>query len=227
MSIAPDPRLMRYLRKALYCVVLIGFSLSFAGSYDDFFVAIKQNDADTVRALLKRGFDPNTRNPAGEHGLALAIREPSLKVASVLLGDPQIDPEARNEHDESLLMLASLKGLLAVCEQLIAKGADVNKPGWTPLHYAATHGHISVINLLLDNHAYIDAASPNGSTPLMMAALYGTPAAVKVLLEAGADPRLKNDQGLTAIDFANRGQRSESAALLAAFVRSLQPAGKW
>jgi len=144
-----------------------------------------------------------------------------------LLGDPQIDPEARNEHDESLLMLASLKGLLAVCEQLIAKGADVNKPGWTPLHYAATHGHISVMNLLLDNHAYIDAASPNGSTPLMMAALYGTPAAVKVLLEAGADPRLKNDQGLTAIDFANRGQRSESAALLAAFVRSLQPAGKW
>jgi len=227
MSIAPDPRLMCYFRKALYCFVFIGFSSSFAGSYDDFFVAIKQDDADTVRALLKRGFDPNTRNPAGEHGLALAIREPSLKVASALAGTAQIDPEARNEHDESLLMLAALKGLFTVCEQLIAKGADVNKPGWTPLHYAATHGHISVMNLLLDNHAYIDAASPNGSTPLMMAALYGTPAAVKVLLEAGADPRLKNDQGLTAIDFANRGQRSESAALLAAFVRSLQPAGKW
>lgn len=227
MSIAPGSRIMCYFRKALYCFVLIGFSSSFAGSYDDFFVAIKQDDADTVRALLKRGFDPNTRNPAGEHGLALAIREPSLKVASVLAGTAQIDPEARNEHDESLLMLAALKGLFAVCEQLIAKGADVNKPGWTPLHYAATHGHISVMNLLLDNHAYIDAASPNGSTPLMMAALYGTPAAVKVLLEAGADPRLKNDQGLTAIDFANRGQRSESAALLAAFVRSLQPAGKW
>jgi len=77
MSIAPGPRLMCYFRKALYCFVFIGFSSSFAGSYDDFFVAIKQDDADTVRALLKRGFDPNTRNPAGEHGLALAIREPS------------------------------------------------------------------------------------------------------------------------------------------------------
>jgi len=227
MTIVPGSLLTYYFRRALYCFVLIGFSSAFAGSYDDFFVAIKQDDADAVRALLKRGFDPNTRNPAGEHGLALAIREPSLKVASVLLGAPQIDPEARNQHDESLLMLASLKGLFAVCEQLIAKGADVNKPGWTPLHYAATHGHISVMNLLLDNHAYIDAASPNGSTPLMMAALYGTPAAVKVLLEAGADPRLKNDQGMTAIDFANRGQRSESAALLAAFIRGLQPTGKW
>lgn len=224
---ALNSKLMHYIRKTLYCIVLFGFSSSFAGSYDDFFVAIKQDDADAVHALLKRGFDPNTRNPAGEHGLALAIREPSLKVAAVLLGASQIDPEARNQHDESLLMLASLKGLLTLCEQLIAKGADVNKPGWTPLHYAATHGHVGVMNLLLENHAYIDAASPNGSTPLMMAALYGTPTAVKVLLEAGADPMLKNDQGLTAIDFANRGQRSDSAQLIAAFVRSLQPAGKW
>jgi len=39
--------------------------------------------------------------------------------------------------------------------------------------------------LLLDEHAYIDAASPNGTTPLMMAAHYGTPSAVKLLLEAG------------------------------------------
>ena len=41
----------------------------------------------------------------------------------------------------------------------------------------------------------------------MMAAHYGTPAAVKLLLEAGADPTLKNQLGLTAIDFADRGDR--------------------
>ena len=60
------------------------------------------------------------------------------------------------------------------------------------------------MELLLENHAYIDAESPNGTTPLMMAAHYGTPAAVKLLLEAGADPTLKNQLGLTAIDFARR-----------------------
>ena len=227
MTIVPHFNFINYMRYGVYCFVLIGFSLSVAGSYDDFFVAVKRDDAATVQALLERGFDPNTRNPDHEHGLALAIREPSLKVAALLVASPQVDPEARNLNDESLLMLASLNGLLSLCEQLIAKGADVNKPGWTPLHYAATHGHTAVINLLLDHHAYIDAASPNGSTPLMMAALYGTPAAVKLLLEGGADPMLKNDQGLNAIDFANRGQRTESAELIAAFVRSLQPAGKW
>ena len=145
----------------------------------------------------------------------------------LLVETPRVDLDALNQHDESPLMLASLKGQRQLCEQLIAKGAGVNKPGWTPLHYAATHGHVDIMNLLLEHHAYIDAASPNGSTPLMMAALYGTPAAVKVLLEAGADPLLKNDQGLTAIDFANRAQRTESADLIAAFVRSLQPRGKW
>ena len=216
-----------YLKYGVYCIVLIGVSLSRAGSYDDFFEAVKHDDAPAMQALLQRGFDPNTRSPDHEHGLALAIREPSPKVIALLVESPQIDPEARNLHDESLLMLASLKGMFALCERLIAKGADVNKPGWTPLHYAATHGHVAVMTLLLDHHAYIDAASPNGSTPLMMAALYGTPGAVKLLLEAGADPLLKNDQGLSAIDFANRGQRTESAELIATFVRSLRPAGKW
>ena len=83
------------------------------------------------------------------------------------------------------------------------------------------------MNVLLENHAYIDAASPNGSTPLMMAAMYGTPSAVKLLLEAGADPSLKNIQGLTAIDFAQRGKRIDSAEIIAAFVRGQQPKGKW
>ena len=124
-------------------------------------------------------------------------------------------------------MMASIKGMFEVSRQLIARGADVNKPGWTPLHYAATKGHTDIMTLLLDNYAYIDASSPNGSTPLMMAAMYGTPAAVKLLLEAGADPLIKNSLGLTAIDFAYRDNRTESAEIIAAFVRGRQPRGKW
>ena len=135
--------------------------------------------------------------------------------------------ETRNSKDESPLMMASLHGLLDISKQLIARGADVNKPGWTPLHYAATRGHVAVMDLLLENHAYIDAASPNGSTPLMMAALYGTASAVKLLLEAGADPLIQNEQGLTAIDFAHRDKRAESAEIIAAFVRAKQPKGRW
>ncbi len=210
-----------------YLIVLISYSLCQAGSYDDFFAAIKHNDTHTVIGLLNRGFDANTLDPAGEHGLLLAIREPSLEVATVLINWPKTKVETRNRQDESPLMLAAINGLTEICQQLISKGADVNKPGWTPLHYAATHGHLAVMNLLLENYAYIDAVSPNGSTPLMMAASYGTPMAVKLLLEAGADPMLKNDLGLSAIDFAQRANRAESAEMISAFVRARQPKEKW
>ena len=124
-------------------------------------------------------------------------------------------------------MMAALKGHLELVRQLIGRDADVNKPGWTALHYAATNGHVAVMQLLLDHHAYIDAESPNGTTPLMMAAQYGSPGAVKLLLEAGADPLLKNQLGLTAIDFAQRANRKDSADLIAAFVRARAPRGTW
>jgi ankyrin repeat protein len=212
-----------YIKSVLYLVVLICFSCSYAGSYDDFFKAIKQDDDVTVTALLARGFDPNTVNPQGIAGLLLAVAEPSMKVTMVLANWPKTQVEVRNPADESALMLAALKGDLALCQLLIRKGADVNKPGWAPLHYAATKGHLAVMRLLLDENAYIDAASPNNTTPLMMAAHYATLPAVKLLLEAGADPRLKNDPGLTALDFANNGQHTDSAEVLAAFVRGRQP----
>lgn len=216
-----------HIKKLIYLVVLLGHSLLHAGSYEDFFVAIKQDDAGAITNLLRRGFDPNTPNPEGLPGLYLALREPSLKVAEALIAWPKTNVEIRTAQDESPLMMAAFKGHLELAKKLIERGADVNKTGWAPLHYAATNGHLAVMELLLDNHAYIDAESPNGTTPLMMAAHYGTPAAVKLLLQAGADASLKNQLGLTAIDFAHRANRKDSAELIAASVRAAQPKGKW
>lgn len=216
-----------YFKKVIYILVLTGFNLSHAGSYEDFFVAIKRDDPATITALLQRGFDPDTRDPDGMPGLYLAVREPSLKAAEALIAWPKSNVEVRTAQDESPLMMAALKGHLELARKLIARDADVNKTGWTPLHYAATNGHVAIISLLLEHHAYIDAESPNGTTPLMMAAHYGSPEAVKLLLEAGADPTLKNRLGLTAIDFAQRANRADAAGLIAAFVRAKQPKGQW
>jgi uncharacterized protein len=216
-----------YFRNLLYLYVLIGFGWATAGSYDDFFVAIKRDDPSEIAALLKRGFDPNTRDPKGLHGLFLAIREPSLKVAALLIDFPKTQVETRTAQDESPLMMAALKGHLDIARKLIARGADVNKTGWTPLHYAATNGHLDMIRMLLENHAYIDAESPNGTTPLMMASQYGSAAAVKLLLDEGADPTLKNQLGLNAIDFAYRVGRKETADDIAATIRAKLPRGKW
>jgi ankyrin repeat protein len=219
--------LTNYINKVLYLFVFIGFGLAHAGSYDDFFTAIKQDDPGQIKALLARGFDANTINPQAQHGLYLAIREPSPKVAQVLIDWPKTDVNSLNAEGESPLMLATLNGDQGLAEKLIKRGADVNKTGWTPLHYAASSGQLTLISLLLENSAYIDAESPNGTTPLMMAAMYGTPAAVKLLLQEGADPQLKNQQGLSALDFAQRAKRPDSVEAIAGFIRGKRPAGKW
>jgi uncharacterized protein len=217
----------KHIKPFIYLVALLSFSWAKAGSYEDFFTAIKRDNPAAVTALLSRGFDPNTPSPEGLDGLYLALRDSSLKAADALVAWPKTRVETRTPKDESPLMLAALKGHTELVKKLIERNADVNKTGWTPLHYAATNGHLAIIELLLENHAYIDAESPNGTTPLMMAAHYGSPDAVKLLLEAGADPQLKNQLGLTAIDFAQRANRRDAAELIAGFVRRAQPKGKW
>lgn len=216
-----------YFKNLLLIVVFAGYSLANAGSYEDFFIAVKQDNPAPVAALLARGFDPDTVDPQGLPALYLALRDGALKVARVLIDWPKTNIEIRTAQDESPLMMAALRGHLELAKRLVERGADVNKPGWTPLHYAATHGHLDIMALLLDQHAYIDAESPNGTTPLMMAAHYGTPAAVKLLLESGADATIKNQLGLTAVDFANRGDRKDSAELIMHSLRAAQPKGKW
>ena len=207
---------MKYL---VYLYVFSAFSFAHAGSFEDFFAAIKRDDPVVVTQLLQLGFDPNTPSPDAVDPLFLALREPALKVADVLIGWAKTRVETRNAVDESPLMMAALKGHLPQVRRLIARDADVNKPGWTPLHYAATGGHVEVMRELLNAHAYIDAESPNKTTPLMMAARYGSAAAVRLLLESGADPTLRNDQGLTAVDFAFRASRQDVAAQISAAAR--------
>lgn len=202
-----------------------------AGAYEDFFVALLRDDGEAVTALLRRGFDPNTRDPKGQVGLTIALQNGSSKAFAALLASRGIDVNARNAKDESPLMMAAIKGNVEAVKALLAHDADVNKTGWTPLHYAASAGsaqHVAIIALLLEHYAYIDAASPNGTTPLMMAAHYGSTEAVQLLLDEGADPTLKNQLGLTAADFALRVSRTESAERISAAIRLRQPnRGRW
>ncbi len=215
--------LFNYMRYISYIIVFIGFSTANAGSYEDFFQGLTRDDDAKVSQLIARGFDANTTGPGGVPALLLAIREPSPKVLGVLLKTPGIRAEVRNAKDESALMLAALAGMRDVCARLIALDADVNKTGWTPLHYAATGGHDAVIRLLLEHYAYIDAESPNQTTPLMMAAMYGTPSSVTLLLDAGADAKLRNAAGLSALDFARQGQRLQSQELIERYLAIMAP----
>ena len=209
---------MKYFNKVLQytvtTVLLAIFGAAQAGSYEDFFKAIALDQPQTISALLVRGFDPNTVHPDGTPALVKALQDQSFKAAQALLQSPQIQANARNNREETALMLAALRGQDALALDLVARGAAINKAGWTPLHYAATGGHLRICAFLIGAGADVNAESPNGTTPLMMAAMYGNSAVVKLMLESGAEAYTRNDQGLSAQDFARKAGREDSARLI-------------
>jgi uncharacterized protein len=198
----------KYFKYIVYLIVAMAFSVCNAGAYEDFFLAVKRDDGDTVRALLQRGFDPNSRDPDGQTALHLALRDQSPRTAAALWASPGLDVNAANASGETPLMMAALRGDIEWARRLVERGAKVQKDGWSPLHYAATGPEPKVVTLLLDRGAAIDSRSPNRTTPLMMAARYGAEASVDALLARGADKRLRNDLDLDAYAFAKSSGRA-------------------
>ena len=179
-----------------------------------FWDAIRLDDVKAMQTQMLRGASANAIHP--EHGPAIvfAARERSPKALAYLaqLSGTRID--ATNSRDETALMLVALHGDLDSVKLLVARGAEVNRPGWTPLHYAASGGYVAVIDALLEAHAFIDAQSPNGTTPLMMAARHKHTNALRMLVEAGADPTLRNEAGIGPAEYMEaHGERAEAAWL--------------
>jgi ankyrin repeat protein len=201
-------------RIVAYVFVALGSSCSWAGAYEDYFRAVAQDNGPAMIGLLQRGLDPNTRDEQGQVGLYLALRAGSFSVAQALLAAPGLEVDALNPAGETPLMIAALRGQAEWVEKLLARGARVHQEGWSPVLYAASAPDAKVLGLLLDRGAQVNARAPNGTTPLMMAARYGSEAAVDLLLARGADPTLRNDRQLRAGDFARQGGRDALARRL-------------
>lgn len=181
---------------------------AWADDTKDFWTAITYDqDWHLARLLARTGMDPNTPSADGEPPLVAALRHDSDRVAAGLIANPRVDVEARNPAGETPLMLAAIRNKQPLLRQLLARGAKVNQEGWTALHYACSQIELEPAQILLDAGADANARSPNGSTPLMMAARYGGLDQLTLLLARGANPRLRNARGLTVADFARDAGR--------------------
>ncbi len=194
-----------------------------SNSYEEWFAAIEIDDALRCQLLLQRGFDPNTIEPERlDTALILSVRYRAWKVFALLLKHPDVQLDARSRNGDTALMIAAFNGDTKAAVELIDKGAEINRPGWTALHYASAVGNVVLMRKLIENSAYIDAESPNKTTPLMMAARAGHLSSVQFLIDEGADVTAKNELGLNAIDFAKSQNHTAIIKVLERYIEQAE-----
>ena len=167
--------------------------------------AVERGDFKKVTSWLDEGLDPEFQTDQLGSGLMIAAWNGNIEMMALFV-ERGANPRRANRNGEQALQLAAWNGHVDAVKWLLAHGAVLNREGpqWGALHYAVFNGHDALAKYLIEAGAEVNAPSPNGSTPLMLAAREGREDLTKVLLESGADRRSKNDWGDTALTMAMR-----------------------
>ena len=205
-------------------------------------LAAENGSAPMIERLLAAGADAKVALPEGETPLMTAARSGSADGVRALLEAGADVNAAERSRGQTALMWAVAQGHDDVTGILVRRGADVearsktrprlmhaegtnasqydqgvmwNRGGFTPLLFAARHGRIAAVEMLLAGGADVDSPAPTGASPLAVAAHSGHAAFAARLLEFGADPNAMG-AGYTALHAAVlRGDRTLVRSLLA------------
>jgi len=110
-----------------------------------------------------------------------------------------------NAQSAGYLVEAAWEGDLAAVQQLVDNGVDANASmeGATALAAASYHGHVSIVEFLLQHGAAPNTTVPELSrTALHIAAMKGHSEALRLLLAANADTEVRDKEGVTPLGLA-------------------------
>jgi tetratricopeptide (TPR) repeat protein len=194
--------------------------------------AMEQGDLAVAREWLDAGLPPDFEGSVIGSGLMIGAWEGNVPLME-LFHSRGADINKTNRLGEQALQHAAWRGKLAAVRWLIERGARLDRDGpeWSALHYAVFAGHAEIVNSLMARGADINALSPNGSTPLMMAAREGREAIARTLLTAGARRDIVNEQGENALHWAMRNNNLSIAREIGGTesfgVAASRPAASW
>ncbi|WP_258061093.1 ankyrin repeat domain-containing protein [Arthrobacter sp. 4R501] len=134
------------------------------------------------------------------------------------------DVNAKDAIQDSAFLYAGAEGFNEVLRLTLAAGADVastNRYGGTALIPASEHGHVETVRILLAAGVPVNHVNNLGWTAMQESILLndGGPRqqeVVRQLLDAGGDPNIRDPQGRTALENAERLGFGEIAALIRA-----------
>ena len=200
--------------------------------------AVRSDNLELVRLLLKAGADVRLANRYGVLPLTLAATNGDAAMVEALLA-AGADPNTALPEGETVVMTAARTGKVGALQVLLGRGAAVNAHEQsleeTALMWAAAENHGDAVRVLAEAGADLNARSRllhlehkkfateamittnfarGGWTALMYAAREGAVEGARALAEAGADVNLTDPDGTTALVFAIINGHFDVAALL-------------
>lgn len=179
--------------------------------------AVRNRREWAIEPLLEKGANLKARNVKGETALYAAVEQGQESVIHILLDHSAITKttvDQQNSKHYTCLGRAVKDANLSIVEILLHAGADICAKdfyGGTALHQAVMGGedsHDDIVHLLLSHSAPLDTANKFGETVFHLAARYGRPNLISILIQNVKPNRLpivcgmRDDRGRTALDNA-------------------------
>ncbi len=172
----------------------------------DFFAAVRSSSIDRVREILAK--DPALL--VARHDGATALHYAAIandRAMVVLLLGAGAELNARDDtYQMTPIGWANEEGQDGMVRFLYDRGAEVD------LHQAAAYGLLDHVRDLVRHTRRPVNSLMGGWTPLQLAALWGHPDVVELLLSRGGDPLVRDPFGRTTLEIARAQVRTEGAS---------------
>lgn len=180
-------------------------------------LAVKDGDIISINNILSGGLDPNFTDLEGYSPLHRSVYYNKRNSVEALLNYKDIDKEIKLPEGSEInrwylngatpLLLASYFGYTDIVNMLLDSGADINardeSDGAGAIHIASANGNNeTIMALLYRDKGMIDLKDETKTTPLEWATMKGKINTVSLLLSQGADIKLQDKDGFTALHYA-------------------------
>jgi serine/threonine-protein phosphatase 6 regulatory ankyrin repeat subunit B len=169
-------------------------------------VAAANGNTAIIKLLLDAKADPNAALLSGETALMSAADKGNADSTRLLLAAGADANAKESKGGQTALMWAVAGKQPEIVRLLVARGADIrarSKGDFTALLFAAQQGDVESGRILLASGADVnDVRKRDGMTALMVAAAGGHTEFSALLLDKGANAKLADGRGYTALHYA-------------------------
>jgi hypothetical protein len=191
-------------------------------AYNGLFAAAAKGDTGEIARLARAGADANARDGRGRTPLHVAafMKQRDAMKALVAAGG---DPNALDADRYDMVTIAAVADDPATVEAAIKLGNRAtnvtSRYDGTALIAAAHLGHVEVVRVLIAAKAPLDHVNNLGWTALIESIVLGDggprhTATLAALVEAGANPNIKDRNGMSPLHLAEGNGYREMAEIL-------------